>query len=87
MGITFGGLIMALVDSTLENALNAIDAQAEAAATTTPMTHQQYNALVAAAISTFIKTATVTTPMGVAVQVTPATGTGATTAPGVGVVS
>lgn len=79
---------MALVNSTLSDALNTLDSQAEEAAkTANPMSHSDYNTAFAAAIAAFIKTATVTTPAGVAVQVTPATGTGATKTPGVGVVS
>lgn len=38
-------------------------------------------------IDTYIKSGTVTVPLGVAVQVVPATGTGATTAPGIGAIS
>lgn len=38
-------------------------------------------------VDTWIKTGQVTTPAGVAVQVTPTSGTGATTAPGIGTIS
>ena len=38
-------------------------------------------------VDAWIKTGQVTTPAGVAVQVTPTSGTGATTAPGIGTIS
>lgn len=38
-------------------------------------------------IDAYVKTGAVTVPLGVAVQVVPATGTGATTAPGIGTIS
>lgn len=38
-------------------------------------------------VEAYIKTGQVTTPPGVAVQVTPTSGTGATTAPGIGTIS
>ena len=75
---------MALVVSTLSAALKAINA---AAAAGNGLTADQWADQTADAIDAYIKTATVTTPLGVAVQVVPATGTGATTAPGIGSIS
>lgn len=45
-----------------------------------PMTESAFANLIATAIDTYVKTASVNS--GIAVQVVPATGTGATTAPG-----
>ena len=81
---------MALVDSTLASALNSLFAEADTKAkTTTPMTQSEFNTKFAKCISDFVKTATVTTPAGVAVSTTgsPTAQTGATTAPGIGEIS
>lgn len=81
---------MAMVDSTLVAALDALFTEADnAAKTSTPMTKSQFNTKLAKCISDFIKTATVTTPLGVPVSTTgtAAAQTGATTAPGVGTIS
>jgi hypothetical protein len=73
---------MALVDATLQAALEAIDAEAQAA----PMSSAVYNAKIAKAHSDFIKTGTVTVPIGVTVT-TPDTINGATTAAGIGAIT
>jgi hypothetical protein len=79
---------MPLVDATLSTALQNIDAQMlQAAKDGNPWTAKQYRDAEAAAMDMQTKTATVITPLGVAVQVVPATGIGATTAPGTGTVS
>jgi len=51
------------------------------------LTETQFAELIANAIDVFVKTGTVTTPLGVAVQVDPVSGSGATTAPGIGTIS
>jgi len=50
-------------------------------------TAEEFAAGLADLIDAYVKTGTVTVPLGVAVQVVPATGTGATTAPGIGTIS
>jgi hypothetical protein len=83
MGSAHGGLIMALNKPGLKAAILAICNNAK----TTSMTEEDFADQLANAIDTFVKTGTVTTPAGVAVQVSPASGTGATTAPGIGTIS
>ena len=81
---------MALVDTTLASALNTLSNNALSLAQAgTPMSSADYNSALATAISTFIKTATVTVPVGVPVATagSPTAQTGATTGPGIGVVS
>lgn len=50
-------------------------------------TAEEFASGLADLIDAYVKTGTVTVPLGVAVQVVPATGTGATTAPGIGTIS
>jgi hypothetical protein len=69
---------MALVDATLQAALEAIDAEAQAA----PMSSAVYNAKIAKAHSDFIKTATVTIP-----SVSGVTPGGGVSGPGTGTLS
>jgi hypothetical protein len=67
---------MALNDNVLSENLNALYGLMEKA----PMSKKEYADKMAAIIDTQIKTAAVAA--GITVQVAPATGTGATTAPG-----
>lgn len=77
---------MALEVSTLETAIKAIHTAMSAGSGLTP---DQYATQLAAAIDAYIKTATVTTPLGVLVATTgsPTAQTGATTEAGIGTVS
>lgn len=77
-------------DTTLKTALNTLFENADKASkTSTPMSQNDFNAAFAKCISDFIKTATVTTPLGVPVSTagTATAQTGATTAAGVGTIS
>jgi hypothetical protein len=77
---------MALVVSTLETSIKAINA---AMSSGNGLTADQYAHQLAQAIDAYIKTATVTIPLGVPVSTagTAAAQTGATTAPAVGSLS
>ena len=80
---------MALSSSALALAIkNAIiGIPAPTASTTADAYLTSFSNALAGAIDTYVKTAVVTVPLGVAVQTVPATGTGATTAPGIGTLS
>jgi hypothetical protein len=76
---------MALVPATLQAQLVAAFDKAQKDKTATSQSTLCQD--LATAIDAYIKTATVTVPLGVAVQVAVPAGTGATTAPGIGTIS
>jgi len=76
---------MAVVESTIEASLNLMLTQL---LTKDPdLIPSEFAKELAIIIGTAIKSGTVTIPLGVAVQVVPTTGTGATTAPATGTIS
>ena len=76
---------MAVVEATIEASLNSMLIQL---LTKDPdLIPGEFAKELAIIIGTAIKSGTVTIPLGVAVQVVPTTGTGATTAPATGTIS
>ncbi|MFA5436582.1 MAG: hypothetical protein WC372_11145 [Candidatus Neomarinimicrobiota bacterium] len=79
---------MSLSSATLSSAMRAaLLAAPDAQAVDGPALTALCDAIASAVVSHVTTAAVVTVPLGVAVQVVPATGTGATTAPGIGTVS
>jgi|WetSurMetagenome_2_1015567.scaffolds.fasta_scaffold140723_1 hypothetical protein len=74
---------MAVVQATIKAALDNLSAEMEES----PMTDSDYDNALAGIIRDAILSATVTTPAGVAVQVSVSSGTGDTTEAGIGTVS
>ncbi|OFV81987.1 MAG: hypothetical protein A2Y78_00185 [Acidobacteria bacterium RBG_13_68_16] len=79
---------MAMSSSVLSAALRAaMLADTAIGAVDGPALTAMCDAIAAAVVTHITGSAVVTVPLGVAVQVVPATGTGATTAPGVGAIT
>lgn len=78
---------MALVKATLQAAISTALSTTRSGSFTINQYCDAVASDIANAIDTYIKAAVVTVPLGVAVQTVPATGTGATTAPGIGTLS